>query len=306
MVKHRIVLCLMLVAIFAATTCSRIRAQSGGDGFPLTLTSAAGTATIPHRPARIVSLSPTATEDLFAVGAGAQVVAVDSYSTFPANAPVTKLTAFDPNIEAIANYKPDLVVVSDDTNHVTQQVAKLGIPVLMEPTAKNLADAYAQIQQIARATGHTHEGASVIAGIRSQIAQIVGAVPSPSKPLAVYHELDQTFYSADSHTFIGEIYSMMGVRNIADEAHGSTHYPQLSAEFIIAADPNLVVLADTVCCGQTGATVAKRPGWNRISAVKDGAVVPVNDSIASEWGPRIVLFVKAVADAVKALEERAA
>ena len=74
--------------------------------------------TIPHQPTRIVSLSPTATEDLYAVGAGKQVVAVDSYSTYPPQAPRTKLSGFTPNVEAIAKYRPDLVVVADDTNHI--------------------------------------------------------------------------------------------------------------------------------------------------------------------------------------------
>jgi iron complex transport system substrate-binding protein len=140
--------------------------------------------------------------------------------------------------------------------------------------------------------------------MRRQVAAIVSSVPRPHPPLTVYHELEQDFYSATSHTFIGQMYSLLGLRNIADKAGGSNPYPQLSDEYILASDPDLIVLADTVCCGQNAKTVAARPGWNTITAVKDGAVLGVNDSIASQWGPRIVLFLRAVADEVIRIERR--
>ena len=282
--------------------------DAGGTGaanpnsFPLALNTAKGKVTIPHQPSRIVSLSATATEDLYAVGAGKQVVAVDSYSTYPAEAPRTTLSGFTPNIEAIAGYRPDLVLVADDTNNLVSQLGNLQIPVLVEAPAADLNGVYAEINQIAQATGHSAQAASVVSGIQQQIKTIVRSVPPPAKPLKVYHELDQTYYSATSGTFIGQMYKLLGLQNIADRAPGSNDYPQLSAEYIISSDPDLVVLADTVCCGQSMATVATRPGWSAISAVRTRSVVPVDDSIASQWGPRIVLFLKAIAGAVKALE----
>ena len=292
----------VIAVVLAAVGIARAASSSQ---FPLKLKAANGVVTISHRPSRIVSLSATATEDLYAVGAGKQVVAVDSYSTYPPQAPRTKLSGFDPNIEAIAKYRPDLVVVSDDTGHVVEQFGKLHIPVLIEPPATNLNGVYAQIDQLAQATGNPSGAKRVVSGMRAQVSAILRSVPRPRKPLTVYHELDQTYYSATSHTFIGQMYTLLGLRNIADKAGGSTAYPQLSAEYIIASDPDLIVLADTVCCSQSLKTVAARPGWNTINAVKSGAVVAVNDSIASEWGPRIVLFLKAVADAVKRLEAHA-
>ena len=117
----------------------------------------------------------------------------------------------------------------------------------------------------------------------------------------MYHELDQTYYSATSHTF-GQ--TRLGVRDIADKASGTTDYPQLSAEYIVASNPDLIVLADTVCCGQTAAKVAARPGWGGIKAVKNHGVVLIDDSIAWRWGPRVVLFLKAVARAVMSAESR--
>jgi iron complex transport system substrate-binding protein len=280
-------------------------ATSPPPKFPLKLKAADGVVTIMKRPARIVSLSATATEDLYAVGAGIQVVAVDSYSTYPPQAPRTHLSGFTPNIEAIAKYRPDLVLIDTDAKHIVRELGKVGIPVLVEPPAANLNDVYAEITQIAKVAGHAQTASRVNANIRRQVAAIVRSVPRPTTPLTVYHELDQHFYSATSRTFIGQMYKLLGLVNIADKAKGSGTYPQLSAEYIIASNPDLIVLADTVCCGQTRATVAARPGWSGISAVKSGEVVPVNDSIASEWGPRIVLFLKAVASAVKTLEGHA-
>jgi iron complex transport system substrate-binding protein len=280
-------------------------ATSSPTKFPLKLRTANGVVTIAKRPARIVSLSATATEDLYAVGAGKQVVAVDSYSNYPPQAPRTHLSGFTPNIEAIAKYRPDLVLIDTDANHIVRELGKVGIPVLVEPPAANLSGVYAEIAQIAEATGHAQTASRVNANIRRQVAAVVRSVPRPTTPLTVYHELDQHFYSATSHTFIGQMYKLLGLVNIADKAKGSGTYPQLSAEYIIASNPDLIVLADTVCCGQTRATVAARPGWSGIAAVKSGEVVPVNDSIASEWGPRIVLFLKAVASAVKTLEGHA-
>lgn len=272
------------------------------NSFPLTLTTSKGQVTLSHQPTRIVSLSATGTEDLYAVGAGKQVVAVDSYSTYPAEAPRTSLSGFTPNIEAIAGYQPDLVLAADDTDNLFEQLTKLQIPVLVEAPAADLNGVYAEINQIAQATGHSAQAASVVSGIQQQVKTILQAVHAPARPLKVYHELDQTYYSATSGTFIGQMYKLLGLQNIADAAPGGNDYPQLSAEYIISSDPDLIVLADTVCCGQSMATVAARPGWSAIRAVRAGAVVPVEDAIASQWGPRIVLFLQAIARALKALE----
>ncbi len=292
----------LLVALIAACGNGSGAPAASTDSFPLTLTTSKGKVTIPHQPSRIVSLSATATEDLYAVGAGKQVVAVDEYSTYPAEAPRTKLSGYTPNIEAIAGYQPDLVVVADDTKNLVGQLGNLQIPVLIEPPAADLNGVYAEINQIAQATGHSSQAASVMSGIQQKVKAIVRSVPPPAKPVKVYHELDQTYYSATSNTFIGQMYKLLGLQNIADRAPGSSDYPQLSAEYIISSNPDVVVLADTVCCGQSLATVAARPGWSAISAVKTRSVVPVDDAIASQWGPRIVLFLQAIADAVKAAE----
>ena len=267
--------------------------------FPVTVHAANGDIVIKTRPTRIVSLSPTGTEDLFAVGAGAQVIAVDNDSDYPKTAPRTSLSGFTPNVEAIASYNPDLVVVSNDGGLVAQ-LNKLNITVLLEPAADNVAQAYDQMRQLGLATGHQATATKLVHSLETQFTALLRSVPKSSRHLKVFHELEQDYYSATSSTFIGRIYKLFGFKDIADAAD-STHsgYPQLSAEYIIASNPDMIVLADSVCCGQTPATVAARPGWNNIAAVKHKRVVIVNDSVASRWGPRLILFAKAIAKAAQ-------
>ena len=253
-------------------------------------------------PSRIVSHSPTAPEDPFAIGAGKQVVAVDDQSNYPANAPHTKLSGYTPNAEAIAAYHPDLVVVSADSSGIVEALEKLSIPVILDPPAQGLAGAYAQLTQLGKATGHAAGAAAVVARMKSEIAKAVASV-SQGSHLSFYEELSPDYYSATSTTFAGSALKLLGLKDIADAADKSgSGYPKLSGEYILAADPDLIVLADTKCCGQTAATVAKRPGWSTIAAVKNGGVVAVSDDIASRWGPRIVDFLQAVAAGARKVE----
>ncbi len=307
-----IVVSMLLALMLAACGSASDSSSSSAHRAPAPRPSAAAVAAarleaankvpLPADPARIVSLSAASTEDLFAVGAGRDVVAADEYSTYPPNAPRTILNGFEPNVEAIAKYRPDLVVISQDVDQIEPQLAALRIPVLYEPAPANLAGAYAQIAQLGAATAHARQAALVIAGMQRQVAAIVASVGKQNPPLTVYHELDQTYYSASSATFLGQLYKLLGLRNIADAASKASVYPQLSSEYIIARNPDLIVLADTVCCGQSLRTVSRRPGWSNIAAVKDGAVLAVNDSVASEWGPRIVLFLAQVAGEVRRIE----
>jgi iron complex transport system substrate-binding protein len=266
--------------------------------FPVTIRAANGPVTLQQRPTRIVSLSPTATEDLFAIGAGPQVVAVDDQSNYPKSAPKTSLSAYNPNAEAIATYKPDLVVASD--TNAEAALEKLGIPVLVEPAAVKIGDVYRELQELGAATGHPARAASVNEGIQQQLTKVIRSVPKADRHLTVFHELGPDLYSATSSTFIGRIYKLFGFRNIADGADKTgTGYPQLSAEYVLTQNPQLIVLSDTLCCRQSAKTVAARPGWSGIAAVETKRVVPVSDDVASRWGPRIVDFAKAVAAAAR-------
>lgn len=253
-------------------------------------------------PDRVVSLSPTHTEIMFAIGAGDLLVAVDEFSNHPAEALElpNELSGFEPNVEAIAAFEPDLVLIGGDFTGLGDQLAELDIESWDGPAAVTVSDTYAQIEQLGAATGHVAEAAELVTSMQARIDEIVAAAAQPEVPLTYYHELDPTYFSADSSTFIGELYSLLGLVNIADaDESESFGFPQLNAEVIIAANPDLIFLADTKCCAETAETVGARPGWDAIAAVQNGNVVEMDDDIASRWGPRIVDYLEAVSAAVE-------
>src|ERR1700722_3508080 len=288
----------------SAPAASTAPATSAAVTFPVTVTAANGSVTIKSAPARIVSLSPTATEDLYAVGAGPQVVAVDSDSDYPAGVPKTSLSGLTPNIEAIAKYNPSLVIASQNSGGLVSGLAKLGVPVLIDPAAATIAGAYAQIGQIGQATGHASQAASVVAGMEQQIAADVKQAGSAHTGLTYYWELSANpFYSATSTTFIGQLVGLFGLKNIADAASKPADggYPQLSQEYIVTAKPQVIFLADNQAADgrQTPAIVGKRPGWSGIPAVQGHEVIGLNDDVASRWGPRLPELVAEIAQAVE-------
>lgn len=283
----------------SAATPDPTTASVTASSFPVTVSAANGEVTIAEQPTKIVSLAPTATETLFAIGAGEQVVAVDDQSDYPEQAPRTKLSGFQPNAEAVAAYQPDLVVASNDANGLVDSLEALKIPTLLLPAAATLDEAYEQIETLGTATGNLDTATDVRKDVEARIAAAVASVPATAKGLKIYHELDPSFYTVTSKTFIGSIYSLFGLTNIADAAADQAGgYPQLSAEFIVKAAPDVIVLADSECCGQSQASVAKRPAFDTVPAVKNGMVVTVSDDVASRWGPRTADFAEAVAAAL--------
>ena len=285
----------------AGSTSTASGATATAAQFPVTLTASNGKVTLTARPSRIVSLSPTATEDLFAVGAGSQVVAVDKDSDYPANVPKSSLDGITPNAEAILKYQPDLVIASADANGLVAALTKVGVPVLIESAATNLDGAYNQILQLGTATGHDAAAQSTVASMKSQIATSVKQAGSQHSNLSYYWELDPTYYSAASSTFIGQIAAMFGLKDIADKADKASDYgyPQLSSEYIVQSAPDIVFLADSVCCGASAKSVAARPGWASVTAVKVDDVVALNDDVASRWGPRLPQLIAEIAAAVE-------
>ena len=284
-----------------ATSSSTVSPAAAAASFPATVQAANGAVHIGARPTAIISLSPTSTEMLYAIGAGSQVKAVDDDSDYPPQAPMTKLSGFQPNVEAIVAYKPDLVVVAGNAGGLIGRLAAFKIPVLELPAATRLSDVYAQFGELGKATGHLAQAEQESAKVRSQLAQIAAAAPHHTAPLTYYYELDQTYYSVTSATFVGQLLQLLGMKSIADAAKGAAAaggYPQLSSEFIIKANPDYVILADTLCCRQNAAAVARRPGWSGLTAVKEGHIIALNDDIASRWGPRIVDLLHTVETAI--------
>jgi cobalamin transport system substrate-binding protein len=276
---------------------------SESASFPVTVGSGKNAVDIESQPQQIVSLSPTATEMLFAIGAGDQVVAADQYSNYPAEAPTTDLDGFQPNVEAVIGYEPDLVIASYDPGDLVASLDKVGVPTLMLPAAVTLDDSYTQIEQLGVATGHVGEAGEVVSQMQSDIDSIVADVPDGA-PVTYFHELDANLYTVTGSTFIGQLYDMAGMTSIADDAPDAAgDYPQLSPEYVVSSDPDLIFLADGGSNGGvTADEVANRPGWDQLTAVQNDHVIEVDPDIASRWGPRVVDYLQTLVDARSQLQ----
>jgi iron complex transport system substrate-binding protein len=248
--------------------------------------------------ARVVSLSPTATEILFAIGAGDQVVAVDQFSNYPENLPPADLDGFAPDAEAIAAYEPQVVVMQ--SNDASSAIEALGITVVVQDSPADFEGIYTQILELGDATGNDEGAEELIAEMRVEIDALIADAPDASGR-TYYHELGTDFYSLNSDSFVAQIYALFGLVSIGDNAGGDAFagYLPLTEEFILTEDPDFIFLADTIWASQTSDTVAARPGWSELSAVQSGAVVELDDDVASRWGPRVVAFAEAIADVLK-------
>jgi len=270
--------------------------------FPVTITSAGFETTIEEEPISLVSLSPSATEILFAIGAGGQVIAVDSLSNYPETAPISELNSFDPNVESILAFNPDLVILnlnSMKANEVREALDKLGIPVLMEQAPDAMDGVYQEIRVLGTATGKLANAEELIAQMQQRRAEILESVKDVS-PVKFFHELDNTLYSVTSSTFIGSVYKDFGLINVADGAEGADQsgYPQISAEYLVSENPQLIFLADAQY-GETVEVVSQRAGWSQIDAVVNNKVIELPADIPSRWGPRIIDFYQIIADSLK-------
>lgn len=270
-------------------------------------------------PTCVVSLSPTATETLFAIGAGGQVKAVDRDSNFPVGKlPKTRIDALNPSVEAVVGVcpkkngvtvKPDLVVISYDANNIKANLTAVGVRVIEQDAATSVADALSQIRQLGSLTGHSATANQLATTVQRDIATAVASVNATAQRLkvspssvSVYYELDPTLYSITSDTFVGSLLSSLGVTNIADAVatEGDYGYPQLSREYVVAASPKVIFLADTKCCSVNAKMVASRTGFSNVRAVKYRHVVALDDDIASRWGPRLSTLMRAISVAINA------
>ena len=292
-------LSIALAFVLLSTT---LISTSSASKYPLQVKSGGYITKLSAKPVRIISLSPSATEILFAFNADDQVLAVDDNSNYPARVPKSDLSSFTPNVEAIAALNPDLVVLQINATNaktVRDALTKIEIPVFVEPAAKNVNDTYKEIRLIGKVIDKEKAAKKLISEMKSRIKKALVTNKSKSK-LKFFHELDNTLYTATSKTFIGSVYKDFGLINIADAASGadSSGYPQLSAEYLIKSNPDLIFLADAQY-GESIDSLKARPGWSAISAVKNNRVIALPADIPSRWGPRIVDFYELVGKSIK-------
>ncbi|MED5277043.1 MAG: ABC transporter substrate-binding protein, partial [Actinomycetota bacterium] len=188
-------------------------------------------------------------------------------------------------------------VASYDPGDLVAGLKALEVATLLQPPASSMEDTYVQINELGVLTGRQSEASELIESIKSDLDEI--ASKKVGEGLTYYHEIDNTFYSPTSKTFLGKLYSLLGLSNIADPAiEGGFGWPQLSAEFIIDADPDLIFLGNANW-GESAETVAARPGWGSMTAVEKSQVIPVDTDTSGRWGPRVVDFLRSVRSAIE-------
>lgn len=239
-------------------------------------------------PKRIISLSPSITEILFEIGSGNQVIAVDNLSNYPNEAPITDISAYDPNVEAISLLNPDLVILSYNIKNLKAALKKIGIETIYLPAPLNFEDILDQIDYLGLQTGNEDKAKKLISKMKNRM-KTLQKLRENEKVTKIYHEIDPNYYSPSKFSFIGDIYQKLNYKNVADKADISNlGYPKLSPELIISENPDLIVLP-----GKDNKYVEKvklRPGWGYIEAVKKNNFLLTNNDIASRWGPRILNF----------------
>ncbi len=271
--------------------------------FPVTVAADNGDVEIAAAPGRIVSLSPSLTEMLYAIDAGSQVVAVDRSSNFPEGTPLTDMSGFRPNVEAIGGYEPDLVLVSGDRDGIVAALESLGVPTLVLGSAGSLDDVYEQIGDLGDATGHPAEADALVQRLAEDLGSLSSRVEPRDEPLTYLYEVSDDLHSVTSDTFVGGLLGLVGLESIADDAGDTAGgFPQLTNEFVLDAAPDYIFLTDVAGAGFDPASIASRPGWAELQAVQEGRVVVLPDDIASRWGPRIVELLEAVVAALTAPE----
>ena len=272
--------------------------------FPLTVTDGAGrSVTLKALPQRIVSLSPGATELLFAVGAGNQVVGVTTYCNYPPEATsrekIGGYSAKTISIEKIVGLKPDLVVAESGTHaDVIKALEPLGVTVLaIKPVTFN--DAYANLELLGKLTGHSDTATTVVANMKATIKTVtdkVATIPQDKRVVVFWEIWDEPLMTASPSTFPGQVLEMAGGVNVFADV--KTDYPQVSAEDIIKRNPAAIMGPDTHGDKLTVEQIGKRPGWERLAAVTSGRIYLINGDTSSRPGPRLA---QALQDTAKAL-----
>lgn len=311
--KHRITVAVVALTVLLAACSSEASppttpipstvataTEAAPDPFPVQVPHEEGVAELASRPQRIAALSGTHVEMLFAIGAGPQVIAGDLFSTYPPDEVenLQLIDSFNLSVEAVIDLQPDLVVLSFDPGNVVAALEAVNIPTMLFETAHSLEDVYRQIDALGKASGRVTEADQLIAEMQEAVESIVEAASGRTSGVSFYHESDPfSYYTPNSSSFVGGLYQLLGMTNIADEAPDEfdSGFPQLSAEFIVASDPDVIFLAGV---GETAETIVERAGWDTMSAVQSGNVVVLDYDTASRWGPRVVDLLEAIAAGV--------
>lgn len=278
------------------TTSDAPVSPTASAGFPVTVRDSSGTdVRLERRPERIVSFSPGATEVLYAIGAGPQVVATDRFSDYPAEtAGTVKLEYSNPDPETALAQRPDLVIMATRQRTQLAQFRELGMTVFLAAEPTDIGGVYEHLRALGSLTGHGEEAATIEASMKRDIDAVVASVASVQAGPRVFYELSPDLYTVAPNTFVGSLLTVLKARNVAEGA--STQFPQLTAEAVLAADPEVIIVSGDT--GETLETIAARPGWAGVSAVVDRRVYSVDSDIVNRPGPRLAQGIRAFGHAL--------
>ena len=274
----------------AATSSTGSSSLAAATSYPLTIKDDQGASvTFAAKPTHIVSLVPSNTEILYAIGAGNDLAAGTQYDDYPPAAKSKALIkGLKPSLEVVAAYHPDLVLATtSNAADLIQQLRTLHIPVVYLD-AHDFAGVYHDIELVGQIVDAVPAAQKVVAGMQQEVQSVTSKVTSATARPRVFIELDASdptkIYTVGPGSFIDSMVTMAGGSNIAHDA--KSEYPQLGLEALVATDPQIIIL-DDAAYGATAAAVAKRPGWTSLSAVKEQKVYPINDALVSRPGPRL-------------------
>ena len=251
--------------------------------------------TLSHPAQKVVSLAPSNTEILFAVGAGKQTIGRDEFSDYPAEAkslPSVGGSMGNYSIEQIAALKPDLVLAAEiNTPEQVKAITELGLTVYYLSNPKTLEDLYTNLETVAQLTGHESDAAKLVDSLKARVAAVDEKIALLSARPTVFYEIDASDpakpYSAGPGTFVDLLIRRAGAENLTSLAGIKDAYPQVSLEQIVSADPGFILLGDAMW-GVTPESVTQRPGWDKIAAVQNNQVFAFDDNLVTRPGPRLV------------------
>lgn len=292
MKRFLVILSLLVALAIFASACSPAAPSSTGQ---VAVLDSEGNEFKLEQPAqRIVSLAPSNTEILFAIGAGKQVVAREDFSNFPeeaANLPSVGGNMGTYNLEAIAQLEPDLILASPLTApDALKSLQDISPAVFVVANPKNLDELYTNLVNVGILTGHQKEAEAMVTDLKKRVQAVEEKVAGIAEKPTVFYELDATDpakpWTSGPGTFLDLLIGMAGGQNVGASLTGE--WAQISQEELIVQDPDIILLGDALYGGITPESVAARPGWDSIAAVKNQRVSAFNDDLVSRPGPRLV------------------
>lgn len=249
---------------------------------------------------RVVSLSTTHTEIIQTLGGENLLVGIDSFSE--SELPIEKIDAFTVTADELVNLNPDLVIVAFDFNGIIDGLEALNLNYVLLPPARNFDEVYTQIMEIGNLINKSDESIDLVSEMENDVAEIIENFSAQN--VKVFHEIGYTYgiYTVNENSFIGEIYNLLGVDNIANfkEDPFGSGYPEFSEEEILMANPNLIIVGHSDYLNKDLST---RVGWEEITAIQSGNLFFLDENLANNWGTNTVDLLNTLSEVTQSQED---